>query len=199
MEIVNSKCSLFFARQEDMSAGPSQRNLGISTLVYSTLGPSLGLLPNETEDKGTGEVSQNHKPPEEASSAIHEDKIITRPPPADQRMMSSSVSTSDTSIASEIQSPETNDTSSNSGGGESVLSRLYSSPISSEGLKSRLGFQNKKGAGSASSAGAVGGVGSGGAGGRVAVNEDPVPSPISKQLQSQISPKNSVGDSITPR
>jgi hypothetical protein len=82
------------------------------------------------------------------------------------------------------------------------LSRLYSSPASSFGLKARLDFKTKSGAGSKSSmeqaeASALPRQLS------TSIEESseaPAASAVSKQLQNQISPRNSIGDPpLSPR
>ena len=42
-----------------MSSGPNQRKVSVSSLVYSTLGPSLGLLPQE--EKGDWVIHEEKK------------------------------------------------------------------------------------------------------------------------------------------
>ncbi len=156
--------------------GPS---LGVSSLVYSTLGSGngLGLLPSPERvlDRPFEEV-------EEAATSAAGDTI--------DRMNSSQTT--------EIQCEE-NQKAKKASSEESkeALGRFYSFPASSFGKKSRLGFKSKSGAGSMSSS-----------------EQATLPkqsslslddgaltptSPVSKQLQSQISPKNSVGEPYSPR
>lgn len=157
---------------EMAASGPSQRKISVSTLVYSTLGPSLGLLPNEEkavdpslnaggEEKKTGSA----EPAAEDQSARPQRK----------------------SGPSEIQY-EGNQKANKSSlvGSNGDLSRLYSSPASSFGEKGRLEFKSKAGAGSMSS------MEQATLPKQSSVNvedgaEAPPLSPVSKQLQNQIS------------
>lgn len=159
-------------------AEPSQRKLSVSTLVYSTLGPSLGLLPSEPKHDWVAETEKANKKEEAIGSGAastvqcheHEvqESLATRPRP--QRMSADRV----TQPANEIQHRD--------------LCRLYSSPASSSGQSSRLSFQSKSGAGSISS------MEQATISKQASISEDATEVPFSKQLQSQISPKSSVGE-----
>lgn len=149
-------------------AQPSQRKTSVSTLVYSTLGPSLGLLPSEQKHDWVADTDKANEKEAIGTGNVHEveeiESIATRPRP--QRMSADQVN--------EIQHQD--------------LHRLYSSPASSYGKNSRLSFQSKSGAGSISSMeqATISKQGS--------ISEDVAEVPVSKQLQSQISPKTSVGE-----
>ena len=163
------------------SGPPSQRKMSVSTLVYSTLGPSLGLLPSEEKFDDPNLTVRERSSEREAAA----DSSSDRP----QRM----------SAPSEIHSEVIHQDKANKLSTNGDLSRLYSSPASSFGQKGRLDFKSKTGAGSMSS---------------MEHAEASLPkqfsisvedgsetpcSPISKQFQDQISPKNSVEDPMSPR
>lgn len=147
-------------------SGPSQRKISVSTLVYSTLGSGLGLLPSEVKDDpglnaaAGGETAAN-------SSAS------SNPEARPQR-------NSAPEIRSSLGNPKADKSSLNSNGD---LERLYTSPASSFGQKGRLGFKSKAGAGSMSSMEqATLPIKSVDEGGEAL---SPL-SPVSKQLQSQM-------------
>lgn len=136
------------------AGGPSQRKTSISTLVYSTLGPSLGLLPSEDrKEKEKDWVFVEENGAAETGSA---DSAISRPQPASA---SSTISGSDM-LSEATNTDKDSDKSKPKAGGANtgeVLCRLYSSPASSSpsssslGKKNRLAFTSKSGAGSISS------------------------------------------------
>ena len=156
----------FYPSEQPGMAEPSQRKLSVSTLVYSTLGPSLGLLPSEKKHDWVADTEKDNEKEAIAVSNVHsEESIATRPRP--QRMSADRVD--------EIHQHQD-------------LRRLYSSPASSYGKNSRLSFQSKSGAGSISS------MEQATISKQASVNEDVTEVPVSKQLQSQISPRSSVGE-----
>lgn len=167
------------------SSGPSQRKISISTLVYSTLGPALGMLPSEEKvndpNLSSGEEEKNSSGEEAAAGVgpINQDKTAAPP----QR------------VCEPTRSPGGEILQSLKANKPSDLSRLYSSPASSFGEKARLDFKSKSGAGSMSSAEQAtlpkqvsisGEEGS----------EAPL-SPVSKHLQSQMN--SASGDPLSPR
>ena len=170
------------------SGPPSQRKISVSTLVYSTLGPSLGLLPSEAKvnedpglQHGRDSVGEEAVFVEQPNEDIAQTGKTTRP----QRM-------SDTAV---IETQSEKDKAKKPDSSES-LSRLYSAPASNFGQKGRFGFQSKAGAGSVSS------MEQATLDRRTSNAEDGAEapsSPVSKQLQSQISPKTSLGDTMSPR
>lgn len=171
------------------AGGPSQRKISVSALVYSTLGPSLGLLPNE---------EKVHVPSLNAAGGVEENS-------AGEEAVGSTASgldkltASEGSAPSEIQSEgnEKADNYSLSSNGD--LNRLYSSPASSFGHKARLDFKSKAGAGSMSSMEQATGLAPLPKQSSISVEEghEAPLSPVSKQLQSQIS---SLGDQpLSPR
>lgn len=155
------------------ASGPSQRKASISTLVYSTLGPSLGLLPNEEKGPGSDWVVISEGSTSKAAEP-NVDSAISRP----QRSSASSVNDTPLPEKEETNKPKFDGTGT-------VLSRLYSSPASSLGHRNRLAFTSKSGAGSISTTeqATLPGQSS-------AVMEDGTLSPMSpvtKQLQGHIS------------
>lgn len=168
------------------SGPPSQRKISVSTLVYSTLGPSLALLPSEEKVEVPYLTTVEGKSEEEAAAS--KDKIDS--PLRISRM----------SAPGEIRCEAEEDQKANKLSTNGDLGRLYSSPASSFGRQGRLGFKTKTGAGSMSS---------------MEQAEASMPkqfslsmdegseapsSPVSKQLQSQISPRTSeVGEPMSPR
>lgn len=174
------------------ASGPSQRKSSISTLVYSTLGPSLGLLRDEDKSDWVVLDSEKSTIPEGASvtggSDLKEEAEATRP----QRPSATSV---DDELAGSSKEPINKPNPDSTG---DVLSRLYSAP-SSFGQKSRFGFASKSGAGSIGSmeqATVPGPVQTQGTEEGQCSGTEPPMSPVSKQLQNHISPKSSVGEPI---
>lgn len=166
------------------SGGPSQRKISVSTLLYSTLGPGLSLLPSEEKVKDPN-LAAGEGDREKEVSADFTGSDSSRP----QRVSAPS------GLPSEDGRGQANKLSTNGD-----LNRLYSSPASSLGQKGRLGFKSKAGAGSVSSmeqaeASMLPKQFS------ISVDEgSEVPcSPISRQFQEQISPRNSLEDPISPR
>ena len=159
--------------------GPSQRNAGIAILVYSTLGPSLSLLPNEdksdwvivesAEEKRDVFVPARDSGGEaEVIDTIHADvqPSVTRPPATNEE------TTSNTAELSNLYSNSTVQTTAERRGGR------------------RLGFNYKSSAGSSSSQEQA-----------TLLKEDSfnmeegteaVSPPLSKQLQDQISKNSAV-------
>ncbi len=183
------------------ASGQEDRNrkVSITTLAFSTLSPGLKLVPEKApqakggdwaiiEEKGKteGEAAKsdsNKAATNEASAAS------TSRPPHHQHPSGSSMNNGETQ----------HQVSEESGGASKpsaeVLSRLYSTTpaTSSYGEKSRFNFKAKSGAGSISSMEQA----TIQLPKQISVTEDggpdPPMSPVSKQLQNQISPKTSIG------
>ena len=169
------------------SSAPSQRKISVSTLVYSTLGPSLGLLPDEQKgdwvvvsDGGEAKVAAGAASSSSSSSNPNNEEAATRPP----HYSSGSVSSE-----TQHQVSQENGVANSKDDTGSVLSRLYSAAgggTSGYGEQGRLNFKAKTGAGSIST------MEQATLSKQSSVFEDPPLSPVSKQLQSQISPKSSI-------
>lgn len=128
--------------------GPSQRKTSVSTLVYATLGPSLGLLP--TEEKGSDWVVVGAEDLEGSTPKDQEPNVDSASRPHAQRTSVTSVNDTESEPILEEETNEANKPKSDDSTGR-VLSRLYSSPATSGlGQKNRLAFTSKSGAGSIS-------------------------------------------------
>ena len=136
---------------------PSQRKTSISTLVYSTLGPSLGLLPSEEKGDWVVMSSGSSEPAGAAEAEPNVDSPRSRPPAHGQHTSVTSETDTIFEEAEEAEKPGSSDLDSSSASNDTgiVLSRLYTSPASSStslaGQKTRLAFASKSGAGSMSS------------------------------------------------
>ena len=183
-----------------MADDKSGRKVSVTTLVFSTLGPGLGgIVPRQegewvVVDEGGGNKSV--EPADAANSASNNSNPAPnevraiRPPPSKQ----SSGKNGETQHQVSEQEESGGERKSSSDSTSTVLSRLYSSTTATStfGEKGRINFKAKSGAGSISSMEQATLVKqSSVAGGD---SQEPPPSPVSKQLlQSQISPKNSIG------
>lgn len=169
------------------ASGPSQRKVSISTLVYSTLGPSLGLLPDEDKSASAEqewlvvEQSSITSPITGVDPEPNEDLEISRPrrTPDTSGNPSSMSECRNGDLSGGADPPKPKEV------GE-VLCRLYSAP-SSLGKKNRLGFRSKSGAGSMSSVEQAT-LSEQSSASAESVGPEPPPSPVAKQqLQGHIS------------
>ena len=129
------------------SSGPSQRHSSISSLVYSTLGPGLSLLPQEKTVENDWTVLGAE------SSTKHTEGDAERRGQKSDPKETSRPSRSSTASAGDIDCEVVEEPKQNEGENVSeILSRLYRDPNKREKkLKKRLGFNSKSGAGSVSS------------------------------------------------
>jgi len=166
--------------------GPSQRKHGVSNLVYSTLGPSLGLLPDQSRDDWVVVGEEERAAAAEGASV------------AGVAVKGKTSSREKRQSASEKQLKKAEKEAKRvSGDVGSILGQLYANSgrrSSSGNQMSRLNFTSKSGAGileSTEQATAS------------AEYEPEVPqSPVSKQLKNHVSPKNSLAEppsASTPR
>lgn len=193
-------------------SGPSQRHASITTLVYSTLGSGLGLLPEE--DKSDWVVIEKQEKreaavvkPADAAADKEVSSTTTRPHGNNDaqllRTSTTSAAARPATTSKELTEEVAKTGSANNTRNEEgeVLCRLYSSPASISNMAERKRadrfFHAKVGAGSVSS------IEQAGLAKQTSVSsivEDyteprsPVPVVAAKQLQGHISPRTLVMD-----
>lgn len=127
------------------SSGPSQRHVSISSLVYSTLGTGLSLLPKEDksgEEWTSVEARDDSDEEKEAGSKAEGREVPSGPEESSRPLHTSTIS------ADDVQCEIEEENSRGAVDTASVLSRLYSDSLQQN---KRLGFNSKSSAGSVSS------------------------------------------------